>query len=101
MSSNPHIAMIRAVIGTMVLVFGTIAQFLLLSPVLYTVLNISETQFNSQATNVDAITWGPRIYLVLNAAYGMLTILAVLVEIAACYLYARHIYYASGEVSID
>jgi hypothetical protein len=96
-----HADMIRAVIGTMVLIFTTIAQYLLISPALYTIFGVAEATFNAGSPGVDAQLWGPRIYDILNIAYAALTAFAVLVEILACYAYARRKYYASGEVIIQ
>ena len=97
---NPHAQMIRAVIGTAILVFTTIAQYLLVSPALYQVFAVAETEFNAGSPGVDAAIWGPRIYDVVNMSYGALTVFAVLVEILALYLYARRRFYASGEAYV-
>jgi hypothetical protein len=101
MRGNPHVEMVRAVVATMILVFSTIATYLLISPVIYQVLDVTEAQFNSASPTGDAAVWGPRIYDVLNAVFATLTVFAVLAELAALYLYARRRYYASGEVIIQ
>jgi hypothetical protein len=101
MSENTHFQMVRAVVATAILVFATITQYLVLSPMIFQFLDQTETVFNNQATDASALVWAPKAFDVANAAYGTLTIFAVVVELLACYLYARRTYYSSEGVYVQ